>query len=321
MTFQVTYLLPPPAAPVIKSYQVGAHTRANVVVHLEPGLEDVEVSAVIESPPDKPIIVERAMYLTSGGYFYGAGHESAGIREPATKWFFAEGATGDFFDLFVLIGNPNQADCHVVATFLFDDGTTCSTGATVGPKSRYNIWVDATLIPGCPRSLSDAAVSTTITSDLPVVAERAMWWPGPTAASWAEAHNAAGATTAGTLWALADGEQGGPRGQETYVLIANTSDYAGTALVTLRFDDGTTAQKTVILPPSSRTNVAIGAPIAAGGFGDTASGRTFGVIVESLPVAGQTGPAEIVVERAMYSNGPGTAFWAAGTDALATKIR
>jgi hypothetical protein len=28
-----------------------------------------------------------------------------------------------------------------------------------------------------------------------------------------------------------------------------------------------------------------------------------------------------VVERAMYSNGPGAAFWAAGTDALATKLQ
>ena len=47
------------------------------------------------------------MYLTAGGLFYGAGHESAGIRAPETQWFFAEGATGDFFDLFILIGNPN----------------------------------------------------------------------------------------------------------------------------------------------------------------------------------------------------------------------
>ena len=131
---------------------MGANTRRNIVVHAEPGLENAEVSAIIRTPADKPVIVERAMYLTAGGLFYGAGHESAGIRAPATQWFFAEGATGDFFDLFILIGNPNPTGAQVTATFLFDDGTTCSTrvGSTVengelvvGPQSRYNIWVDA----------------------------------------------------------------------------------------------------------------------------------------------------------------------------------
>ncbi len=328
---EVTYLLPPPAAPLVRTYSMGANTRRNIVVHAEPGLENAEVSAIIRTPADKPVIVERAMYLTAGGLFYGAGHESAGIRAPATQWFFAEGATGDFFDLFILIGNPNPTGAQVTATFLFDDGTTCSTrvGSTVengelvvGPQSRYNIWVDATTIPGCPRSLANAAVSTTITTNLPVVAERSMWWPGPTAANWAEVHNAPGATTTGTMWALADGEQGGPRSTETYLLIANTSAFDGTARVTLYFDDGTPpATREFLLTANSRTNVPVGAPEVNGGFGPAAANRRFGAVVESLPVAGQAGPAQIVVERAMYSNGPGAPFWAAGTDVLATRLQ
>jgi hypothetical protein len=321
ITFQVTYLLAGPTPPVVRSYSIGANTRTNIAVHAEPGLEDVEVSAIIESPADKPIIVERAMYLTAGGLLYGAGHESAGIRAPQTNWYFAEGATGSFFDLFILIGNPTDVDAQITATFLFDDGTTCTTPATVGAKSRYNIWVDMTVIPGCPRSLADAAVSTTISADQPVVAERSMWWPGPTPGSWAEVHNAPGATTTGTTWGLADGEQGGPRGSETFILIANTSSYAGTARVTLEFEDGTTLQKVVVLPANSRTNVPVGAPSAAGGFGAAVQDKRFGATVESLPVPGQPGPAQIVVERAMYSNGPGAAFWAAGTDLLGTKIQ
>jgi hypothetical protein len=187
----------------------------------------------------------------------------------------------------------------------------------VGARSRYNIWVDATTVPGCPRSLANAAVSTTITADLPVVAERSMWWPGPTAANWAEVHNAPGATTAGTLWALADGEQGGARENETYVLIANTAAYDGTARVTLYFDDGSApVTRDLLLKAKSRSTVAVGAE-----FGAAVQNRRFGVTVESLPVGGQAGPAPIVVERAMYSNGPGAPFWAAGTDVLATRLR
>jgi hypothetical protein len=91
--------------------------------------------------------------------------------------------------------------------------------------------------------------------------------------------------------------------------------------VTLYFEDGTTAQLDVALPANSRTNVAVGAPVEFGGFGAVVQNRRFGAIVESLPVAGQSGPAQIIVERAMYSNGPGAAVWAAGTNLLATKLQ
>ena len=72
-----------------------------------------------------PIIVERAMYLEPAGQPFGAGHESAGVTAPATSWFLAEGATGPFFDLFVLIANPNGvAARRSTATYLLPDGQT-----------------------------------------------------------------------------------------------------------------------------------------------------------------------------------------------------
>ncbi|MGE3842763.1 MAG: hypothetical protein AB7I50_14395 [Vicinamibacterales bacterium] len=336
---EVTYLLPAPAAPIVRRYSMGPNTRRNIAVHLEPGLEDVEVSAIIRTPAGKPVIVERSMYLSSGELFYGAGHESTGIRQPKTQWFFAEGATGSFFDLFILIGNPTDQAAHVTATYLFDDGTTCSTPVgnstqggfpVVGPKSRHNIWVDLEVIPGCPRSLADAAVSTTITSDVPLVAERAMWWPGSTD-MWAEAHNSAGAAETGVKWGFADGEQGFAHEAETYVLVANTSAHNGTARVTLHFEDGTSVQKDIELLANSRTNIPIGVvydgarsaeglPERSGfGFGTDPLNRRFGVIIESLPL-GEQAAVQIVVERSTYWNGPGAAFWAAGTNALATKL-
>ena len=53
-----------------------------------------------------PIIVERAMYSSAAGTF-AAGHDSAGVTSPSLDWFFAEGATGGFFDTFLLLANPN----------------------------------------------------------------------------------------------------------------------------------------------------------------------------------------------------------------------
>ena len=70
------------------------------------------------------------------------------------------------------------------------------------------------------------------------------------------------------------------------------------------------------LAANSRTNVPVGAS-----FGTAVPASGSARSIESLPVAGQAGPAQIVVERAMYSNGPGAPFWAAGTNVLATRLR
>ena len=69
---------------------------------------------------------------------------------------------------------------------------------------------------------------------------------------------------------------GGTAAHETYVLIANTSAYAGVARVTLLFEDGSTADRDYPLPANSRTNVWVAAEFPG------AAGRRFGTVVESL---------------------------------------
>ena len=104
---------------------------------------------------------------------------------------------------------------------------------------------------------------------------------------------------------------------ETYMLVANTSAFAGTVQVTLLFEDGSPAVSIdVALPANSRVNVPVGEATGSGGFGAAARGKRFGALIESLGVT----PASIVVERAMYASTP-TQFWAAGTNALATRVR
>lgn len=304
-TVRVTFLRPAPATSITKSYTVAANSRLTVRVNdADAGLASTDVSAIITATA--PIVVERAMYRGVAGQVFGAGHESAGIQTPATQWFLAEGATGSFFDLFVLIANPGEDAATIEARYLLPDGTVVTRTHTVPGASRSNIWVDLEA-----PELANTAVSTTITSTngVPVIVERAMWWAGASQ-GWYEAHNSAGATETGVEWALADGEVGGPDGVETYVLIANTSATAGTAQVTLVFEDGTTDGRTYSLAPNSRFNVAVASEFSGVG------GRRFGVLVESL---GPT-PAQIVVERAMYSNAGGVT-WAAGTNALGTKLR
>jgi uncharacterized protein (DUF1800 family) len=301
---EVTYLRPSGAA-VVRQYVVAPHSRANVWVDLEaPELASTDVSATIAS--SQPIVVERAMYLNAQGRLFGAGHVSAGVTTPSREWFLAEGATGAYFDLFVLVANPGEADADVAATYLLPDGTTVTRNHTVAGRSRYTIWVDQE-----DARLVDTSVSTTIksTNGVPVIVERAMWWPGPTAATWAEAHGSPGVTASNDRWALAEGEEGGRFDTSTYVLVANTSPRAGNVRMTVFLESGGTYTRTWSVAANSRTTFSTRVE-----FPETRD-RRFATLVESV----DTPPLALVVERAMYANANGVA-WAWGTVAVGTPL-
>ena len=249
------------------------------------------------------------MYLDLPGQPFGAGHESAGVTAPALGWFFAEGATGSFFDLFILLSNPNATAAQVQADYLLPDGTVVTKLYAVLPTSRFNVWVDFE-----DAQLADTAVSVrlAVLNGVPVIAERAMWWVASASpGSWFESHNSPGATTTGIRWGLAEGEVGGARNAETFILVANTSGFAGSSSVKLVFEDGGSAERVFALSPNSRFSVDVGSAFPS------ATGRKFGAIVTSLATTG--GVAQIVVERATYEDALGVR-WAAGSAALGTRL-
>lgn len=307
----VRFLLPT-GAPLERTYTVAPKSRFNIWVNevtfpgLGKALAATDVSAAITVTNNVGIIAERAMYLTGAGQLFRAGHESAGVTAPAMSWFMAEGATGPFFDLFILLANPNPSTAQVHATYLLESGNTVVKNYSVPGNSRFNVWVDFE-----DAALANAAVSTTLvsTNGVSFIAERAMWWPG-TSATWHEAHNSPGTTQTGTQWALAEGEVGGTRSTTTYILIANTSPTAGSVRVRLLFENGTFEERVFAVAANSRFNIDVASAFAQ------SPGRRFGAILtsEGSPAA------QIVVERAMYSDAGGV-IWAAGTNALATRLQ
>jgi hypothetical protein len=310
VTASISFLRPAGNAPVVRSYSLPPNSRTTVPVDsAAPELASTDVSGVISAT--QPIIVERAMYLDRPGQPFAAGHESAGVTAPSNNWFLAEGATGAFFEMFVLIANPNPTATNVSVDYLLTTGTVLTKTYTVAANSRFTIWVDEEQFPNLSGNRALASVSCSMrvrsTNNVPIIVERAMWWPQP---NWYEAHNAPGTTVTGTRWALAGGEVGGSTARQTFVLVANTSAAAGQARVTVYYEDGTSAQSTINLLASSRTNVSIGETFPA------SNGRRFSVLVESLGAS----PAQLVVERAMYSNAGGVT-WSAGTAAVATRLQ
>ena len=315
VTATVRYLRPLGLPPIVRSYTLPAHSRTTILVDLEgPELASTDVSAAITAT--EPIIAERAMYRSRPGQPFAAGHASAGVTAPALEWFLAEGATGSFFDLFVLVANPNPTPATITAEYLLVGGGTYTKNYSVPANGRLTIWVDDEILPAGSgqKPLAAVAVSTTVrsTNAVPIIVERTMWWPGPqmTADFWYEAHNAPGATAPALRWGIASGDVGYPDVPNTYVLIANPGAAAGRAEVRVYGQNGNRVTRTFDLPAKSRTTVGIGTVSADSGVWGPLS-----VIVESVG----TTPVPIVVESASYAS-PGGVQWARGSAALAEPL-
>jgi hypothetical protein len=139
---------------------------------------------------------------------------------------------------------------------------------------------------------------------VPIVVERSMYWPGGPA-TWQEGHNAAGLTQLGRLWVLAEGEWGGARRADTFVLLANPGQVvADVVLQVLREGRPAIEARRTVSPGQRQT-------VNAAEFG-LADGERFSVVVESS--------APIAVERAMYWSTPAR-HWSAGSAEAATRLR
>jgi len=299
----VTYLREHENA-VTRTYEVRAESRRTIAAGLDPELVARSFAIVVDATA--PIVAERAMYWSGGGTWWTGGHAASGVTAPATSWFLAEGATGPFFDTYILVGNPNPTPAAVTFRWLLPSGEVVEKSMTVGAERRRTVNVELEH----PR-LADTAVSTTVTSDVPVVVERAMYWPG-TPAQWVEAHASAGLTETAARWVLAEGRVGLAAGFETYLLLANPGSSPARVRVTALRETGAPVARTFTVAATSRRNIVI-SPVAAVNDLPGLADERFGLLVESLD------GVPIVAERAMYWTSRGVA-WAAGTGATAVKL-
>ncbi len=266
---------------------------------------------------DQPITVERAMYFDGPGRAFEGGHAAAGVSAPARNWFVAEGATGPYFDTYLLIANPGAADTVATVRYLTPDGAYTQTHP-VRANSRLTLFVDAELshVSGRNAITTQVDVSAAVSAPHPIVVERAMYWYGRSG-GWTDAHASAGVTTTGTHWAMAEGQNGGSLKHETFVLVANPSNSPATIRMRLLREGGravvTSADFTV--PANSRFTCYAGQPgPCQNAFAQLADNERFGTSIESV------NGVPIVVEHAMYWNGGGEG-WGAGTNETAVKIR
>jgi hypothetical protein len=293
----VTYF-PEDGPALSRDYTVSATSRLTIDAATEPALMNRSFGALVSF--DLPGMAERAMYFGTTPIFSG-GTAAAGTTAPATTWYLAEGATGTFFDTFVLIANPNDVATDVTLTYLPASGVPITRTHTVAAHTRLTVNISTE-----DPSLVSAAMSTRVDATHPVIAERSQYWPH---GNWYEAHNSAGATSAGTTWGLAEGRVGGANHAQTYILLANPGPQPADVTATFLRETGTPVMKTFTIAPTSRLNIAV----TGEGGSDVPElvNENFGAsLVSTQP---------IIVERSLYTDANGV-VWAAGTHATGTRL-
>ena len=194
------------------------------------------------------------------------------LAPAAFTSLLAEGATGEFFDLDILLANPEGIPVPATLTFLKPDGSTVTHAQTLPPKSRTTVRVDE--IPG----MDATTASTVVTSTHPVIVERTMRW----SEEGYGAHTEKAVDAPALRWYFAEGSQGF---FFTYLLLANPQAVANSATVEYLREGAPPVTRTYSLAPLSRLTVDAGAD-------PDLVDRSFGMTVTFA----QPG----VAERAMY---------------------
>jgi len=303
----VTYLQPHGGAPVTRTYQLPAASRTTLYVNADAGVGTGDRSAAVTA--SGPIVVERAMYLRSPDGTWLGGTASGGGARASTTWYFAEGATGPFFETFVALANPSDQAADVEGTYLTAEGERLTKAYVLPPQSRTTLWIDEETFAGRGKALASTDVTMLFAArnGVPIVAERVMWWPGD-GAGWRDGHSSPGMVAPASRWVAADGVDGGPEQSRTYLLVANVGAGAAEIDVTLLLEDGTTSSRRFSVASGRRLTLPIHELFAL------PDGMRFGAIVESADDG-----AALVVERATYWNVDGIA-WGGGAGAAATSV-
>lgn len=249
---------------VVPAFVVPAQSRATLNVA---GYMDDEWGVSTRLHSDVGVVVERSMYSDAMTW----GHNSIGVSAPQTTWYLAEGSTGPGFETWVLVQNPGAAVANVNLTYMTPSGPVTGPSAAMQPHSRQTFDVADTL-PGA------WSVSTLVSSDHPVIAERAMYGNGR---AWA--HECVGLNAPGTNWFLAEGCTGPEF--ETWILVQNPGTEPAHVQLTYQTASGPLVGPTATLAPNTRQTFDVGATV-----------HTWDVstrIVSDRPV---------VAERAMYGS-------------------
>jgi hypothetical protein len=243
--------------------------RARLTLRLNDLVPPGEVATRISVPEGSGIVAQRSMYFNYQGI--DGGHTSQAC--PVSKtWYFAEGYTGPGYDTYLLIFNPQNETANVDISMMTSGGVV-NSGMNIPPLARRTMRLND-IQPGAEMAMG-------ISSDQPVVAERAMYF---NSGGRDDGSAAPGATDLSEEWYFAEGYTGGDF--DEWILLANPSDCTVSATATFQRGDGVTVEHNLELRPYSRATIHVD---EITGLADT---EVSAVVKASSP--------GIVAERSMY---------------------
>jgi hypothetical protein len=271
------------AGPRSFTKSVPANSRFSVKMSDDVGNADASIG--VSSPV--PVIAEESVYRNNKR----EGSCSIGATAPSKDFYLSEGTTAWGFTTYVLVQNPNPDPANVTLTYMTPGGPKVQPAFTMPGNSRKTIRVNDI------RDVSNTDLSTQVSSDKPIIAERSMYWGAGTPLGEA-CHASIGLSAPHTTFYLPDGEAKiGAGVTETYTLVANPNPDPVNVEVSY-------------LTPTGTNNVVFTDTIGANSrktynMQDRYEGKA-SIMVRSLS------PGEkIMVERSMYWNGRG-----AGTNTI-----
>ncbi len=257
-TINIIYMTP--NGEIVKpAFGMAPNSRTTVFVNTDVP-DTSQVSTRVES--DQAIVVERAIYWNGRA----GGTESLGEIPWSNTWYLAEGSTANGFETWVLVENPNAATATVTLTYLTGTGKVAKAPFTMPPNSRTSVLVNSDLP-------DNAHVSTTVTSNIPVAAERACYWSNRKAG-----HASLGATAPSTTWYLAEGTTAD--GFEDWLLVQNPGDVDSTVTITYMTGAGEVNKAPLVVPAGHRVSVFVNADVPDNAHVSVAVNATQPVVAE-----------------------------------------
>jgi subtilisin family serine protease len=231
-------------------------------------LPNTEFATIVTT--ELPVYVERSMY------FGHAGHSSAGARQTSRNWYLAEGSTVSPYDTWVLMMNPNPVPAMAQMRFMREDGSVVEHAELIPAMGRKSVYVNLLF--------TTPGFATRVTSDQPIVVERAMYFDNDQGG-----HDTLATADPAKTWYLAAGSS--RTGFDTWVLVENPGPAPATVKVSFVTDAGVVISQPLFVLPHARTSLYTNPLIP---------NATFGMRVDS--------DQPIVVERAVYFDGGRAGF-------------
>jgi len=202
---------------------------------------DKEISVRVTS--DQPVVVERPMYFLYHDQWAG-GHVSMGANQTSTSWYFAEGFTGDGFEEWLCLFNPNPEPNLVHITYQTLEGVNIADEELVPPLSRRTVDVNT-------RAGKNLQLSIVVNGELPLVAERPIYHDYH---GWCQGGDVGiGVSKPSRHWYFAEGYTG--EGFENWLCLQNPGDQPVRAEIRFHLESGEVLWEDVDLNPRSRTTL------------------------------------------------------------------